>query len=379
MRIAIITDQCAPVYTGGHEVYLWEVARRLAAAGHAVEVYTSIDEETTIEGVRFVPIMNAVSFFRPSGFRNLRLSLLWTARLIPLMLRRERYDAVLAAAPPWIHLPLTYLIAKVWRGRYYVVLHEALSRALFSYFQAKRTPLPHLQDRLAQIYYRLGQGLADVLISSTPSCVESLRAEGFRQPIRVAVSGQDLTARERVDFTEDRPVEIAFTGRLIQNKRIPVLMEAAKGLEGRINIIGDGPIAAELHALAWQLGLENIVFHGRVSDELKDEILLRSSIFVMTSWREGWSLATMEAMAHGLAPVFAHAPGRYETGIVSYARDGENAVEFDGTAEDLRAKLDALIADRPRLRRLREAAYETASAYQWPAMVANLEKILSEK
>ncbi|MBV8150210.1 MAG: glycosyltransferase family 4 protein [Candidatus Eremiobacteraeota bacterium] len=378
MRIAIVTDQCAPIYVGGHETYLWDFARRLAAAGHDVDVYTSVNQAQTIDGVRFLPIMKAVNFFRPSGFRNLRLSILWTLRLWGLIARPNRYDAVAVAAPPWIHLPLTFLLARRWKARYYVILHEALSRALFSYFQAKGTPFPRLQAWLAQRYYLLGQGLADVLISSTPSCVESLRAEGFRQPIRVAIAGQDLTPRERIDFSSDRPPEIAFTGRLIQNKRIPTLLRAVKGLAVVTNIVGDGPIAPELRAEAQREGLDNVVFHGRASEDRKREILLRSSIFVMPSYREGWSLATVEAMAHGLVPVYAYVPERYETGITSYAREGENAFAFNGSSEDLRAKLELLIADRARLRRMREAAYETAGAYQWPAMLANLEKILSE-
>ena len=123
MRVAILTDKCAPIYTGGHETYLWDMARRLAAAGTRVDVYTSVDAPVTIEGVRFIPMMRAVSFFRASGFRNLRLSIGWTLRLLPLLLRAEHYDAVLAAAPPWIHLPLTFLVARRWRGRYFVVLH----------------------------------------------------------------------------------------------------------------------------------------------------------------------------------------------------------------------------------------------------------------
>ena len=151
-----------------------------------------------------------------------------------------------------------------------------------------------------------------------------------------------------------------------------------RGLEIPVNVIGDGPIAGELHAMARELELRNVIFHGRVDEARKTEILLRSSIFVMASYREGWSLSTMEAMAHGLVPFFAHIPERYETGITSYARDGENAVAFDGSPEDLRRRLESLIADPPRTRRLREASYATAQEYGWPAMIANLENILSE-
>lgn len=375
MKIAFVSDRCAPYYLGGYEQRLWEFARRLAGAGHDVSILTTCDSSHIVEGVKFVAVSPASrSYFGANGFRRLRDNLAFTMDLLwHALSHRVQYDVVDANATPWVHLPIAYLLARVTRARFVVTAHEALLDSMRPYFQAKRSPLAIVQGRSAELYYRLSQGLAETIIAASPSAVRSLQAEGYRAPIIAVPSGQDPAPSCFVDFHARSSMHVLFVGRHVQMKRIDVLLEAAAKLpDVRFSILGDGPMTGELKSVAERKGLANVSFLGRVSEEEKRKHLLSAEVFVMPSYREGWSLATVEAMAHGCAPVFAYRPERYETGVATYVRDGDNGFAFDGSASDLVRKLSTL-RDEPELRtRMRKLAYDDSMNFSWDSALASL-------
>ena len=76
---------------------------------------------------------------------------------------------------------------------------------------------------------------------------------------------------------------------------------------------------------------------------------------------EGFSVALVEAMACGLAPVTTMTPGPMEI-----IRDGENGILVPPRdSEALANALETLIDDAPLLERLRRGAYDTAQDFTW--------------
>jgi L-malate glycosyltransferase len=98
--------------------------------------------------------------------------------------------------------------------------------------------------------------------------------------------------------------QAVFTGRLHQQKQIDLLIRAwpliVKSVNGRLVIVGDGPLADELTALRDSLGLssEQVEFQGRLHDPA--QVLRQSDLFVLPSRAEGMSNSLLEAMATGL-------------------------------------------------------------------------------
>jgi glycosyltransferase involved in cell wall biosynthesis len=86
----------------------------------------------------------------------------------------------------------------------------------------------------------------------------------------------------------------------------------------------------------------------------------------MPSYREGWSLATLEAMANGCVPIYAYKPERYETGIRTYTEDRVNAFAFNGEASDLATKIKLAESD---LVAYRVNAVKAANKFSWPAAI----------
>ncbi|GAW94006.1 glycosyltransferase family 4 protein [Calderihabitans maritimus] len=70
-------------------------------------------------------------------------------------------------------------------------------------------------------------------------------------------------------------------------------------------IVGDGPEKRELQRLVSELGLDhNVVFAGRQPHHRTMEYMSICDVFVMPSWKEGFGVVYLEAMAHG-KPVIA--------------------------------------------------------------------------
>lgn len=375
MRIAFVSDQSGPYYIGGYENRLWEFARRLASAGNDVHLFTSCPKDETVEGVRLHRVVGRVDYFPPrgarTGFRSLFRNALFALGLVRFFFgRRFRFDVVDANSIPWLHLPAAWLLARWWNARFVITAHEAFAAAIDSYFTAKRAAFAGVQARGAKAFYTWTQSLADAIVAASPGCVSGLRKEGVTQPITVLAPGQDVAPESEIDFTAPG-VALVTTGRLVQMKRIDVLLGAAAMLgDPIVNVIGMGPLFERLRATAVSLGLTNTHFFGAVDDAEKRRILLGSSIFVLSSYREGWSLATLEAMAHGCLPIFASKPSRYETGVTSYAEPGVNALQFDGTVEGLVDAVRYALADRDRLAGMRRRAWETAQQHTWSKAIA---------
>lgn len=375
MRIAFISDQSGPYYVGGYENRLWEFARRLAALGHEVHVFTSCPADEVIEGVRFHRVVGYVNYFPSAGsmagFRSLFRNGVYALALLRLLFRPSlRIDVVDANSIPWLHLPIAWLLARWWRARFVITVHEAFGSAIASYFAAKRVPFAKAQGFCARAFYGWSQDLADELVAASPSCVEGVRREGARQRITVLNPGQDAASLREIGF-ESPSVALVSTGRLVQMKRIDVLLKAAAQLDDPIlHLIGDGPLASQLRAMAAGLGLTRTVFHGTVDEERKRRILLSSQIFVLSSYREGWSLATLEAMAYGCLPIFASKPERYQTGVTFYAQPGVNSLAFDGSVDGLVLSIRYATAQPARLAEMRRRAWETARKHSWSSVMA---------
>ena len=95
-------------------------------------------------------------------------------------------------------------------------------------------------------------------------------------------------------------------------------------------------------------------------------LLAGHQVLVSASLAEGLSLALLEAMACGLAPLATDLPGAR-----AVAADGRDAVLVPaGDAAALEHALRALLADPERLQRLRVAAHATAQQYGWDAVAA---------
>lgn len=135
-----------------------------------------------------------------------------------------------------------------------------------------------------------------------------MREAGYRGRLAV-ITGSAEPAGNWHDYPE-RTIDLAYVGRLEDDKRPERFVRVAAALARahprlRVVVVGDGPDAAALRALAASLeGGARIEFLGKRRDVT--ELLADTRVFMLTSRTEGLSIAMLEAMAAGAVPVVSN-------------------------------------------------------------------------
>jgi glycosyltransferase involved in cell wall biosynthesis len=177
---------------------------------------------------------------------------------------------------------------------------------------------------------------------------------------------------------EGDAVSIAYIGRLVVEKGVHVLIEAAGILKGRrrrfhVDILGDGPERSRLQEMAGKLNLRGEVsFHGfRRGAELED-VMKNAQVTVIPSiWEDVAPLAALEHMMHGRMIVASDIGGLAE--LV-----GETALKFaPGDAEGLAERIEQVLQKPELIRELGKLARERALAeYALPRTIERYRELL---
>ena len=116
-----------------------------------------------------------------------------------------------------------------------------------------------------------------------------------------------------------RDRELIFVGRLVSDKGADILVEAlqllqSRDLRPRLTVVGSGPEAGALRALAAKLQLTNQVnFVGAKTGSELAGLLNRHQIIVVPSrWREPFGLVALEGLACGCKAIVARCGGLVE-------------------------------------------------------------------
>jgi glycosyltransferase involved in cell wall biosynthesis len=125
-----------------------------------------------------------------------------------------------------------------------------------------------------------------------------------------------------------------------------------------------------------RLGIEDRVeFLGFVTEERKREILRRAWVHVLSSPKEGWGIANIEAAASGTPTVASDSPGLRES--VLDRETGFLVPHGDPTA--LADRLELLVADEELRTSMSRASRAFAERFSWDASAGAVLKVLREE
>lgn len=177
------------------------------------------------------------------------------------------------------------------------------------------------------------------------ACSEHMRREVkglFGLPddkIQVIPNGVDWkkfkAGRYNISFGDGKI--IFFVGRLVREKGVQVLLDAAPAIlarepAARFVIAGTGPMEDQLKYQARLMGLEHKVeFLGYIDDATKGALYQQASVAVFPSLYEPFGIVALEAMAAGVPVVVSDTGGMGE--IVTHGVNGLKA--YPGNAESL--------------------------------------------
>lgn len=150
-----------------------------------------------------------------------------------------------------------------------------------------------------------------------------------------ALKGMDLAAF-RIAFAAPNEPIVYYVGRMVPEKGLSVLIDAAplvlREWPGvKFVLAGGGGYANDLRAKANALGVGgNIIFPGRIPDEVRDGLFKVADVAVFPSLYEPFGIVALEAMAAGTPVVVSDVGGLsevvdlHETGIKVYPDDPES-------------------------------------------------------
>lgn len=362
MKIAFIGQKGIPSKSGGIEKHVEEVALGLAAAGHEVFAYVR-NNYTSKDLAEF------------KGVKLIHLPSIGTKHL----------DAISHTFLSSIHALFC---------SYDIIHYHGIGPSMLSWIPRllKRKACViatfHCQDYFHQkwgVFARFSLKVGEFITCTIPHktiAVSKILAEFAvekygKQPV-VIPNGASINHVERTDIISGWNLEsgkyILSLGRLIKHKGVHYLIEAFKKLEDdgmvpdgfKLAIVGDGFHTDEyveyLHSIS--NGRDNIVFTGAQTGEALDQLFSNAYLFVQPSESEGMSLALLEAMGHGLAP------------LVSDIRENMEVVGDDGisfiskSTESLGEKLSYLLNNPDEVENIgNRAKLRIEREYSWDSIV----------
>jgi rhamnosyl/mannosyltransferase len=174
---------------------------------------------------------------------------------------------------PWPFMDLAHFIARVKKPTV-VTYHSDIVR----------------QKNMLRLYRPLKQRFlrsVDAIVATSPNYMESSPVLArYRDKTRIITYGLDQTTYPQPDLARLShwrqrigPKFFLFVGVLRYYKGLHLLLEAAKGTEYPVVIVGAGPEEAVLKAQAARLGVNNVVFVGAVGEE--DKVALLSLCYAL--------------------------------------------------------------------------------------------------
>lgn len=162
-----------------------------------------------------------------------------------------------------------------------------------------------------------------------------------------------------------QPPRLISVGRITRGKNVAATIRALAEIRRRhagatLDVVGDGPELAALHALADELGLaDDVTFHGNLDHPRVLARLAMSHVFVFpTRVAEGFPKAVLEAMACGLPVV---APG--VSVLPQLLAGGRGVLLDDTTPEAVATTVVALLEDPAALAAMADAARRKAAEF----------------
>jgi glycosyltransferase involved in cell wall biosynthesis len=167
-------------------------------------------------------------------------------------------------------------------------------------------------------------------------------------------------------FFENEAPTVVYFGKLLRNKGVHLLLEALQGLDAKAVIVGFGDYRAELEAAA----PPGTLFTGALEHRHLVHLLpLADAAVVPSIFPEAFGMVAAEAASAGCPPLVARHSGLQEIaeGLeAEYPPAHRDLTSFEpGDADDLRTKLERLLALSPLERAALSEAARTAAVSRW--------------
>ncbi len=246
-----------------------------------------------------------------------------------------------------------------------VTFHEHLPRPTRAFYLL----LERVAARFTHQFVAVGQDVRDIYVRSGIGTEERYETIYSGMPLDDYFDAGRMSPEERAALRVELGLEpehqaVVMAARLEARKGHLFLLQAVRRLlprypNLRVLLLGDGPLRAHLQWQVRSMGLEQVVwFLGHRTD--LPRVLAATDISVLTSLWEGLPRVLVQSAAAGKPILTFDVEGAWEV-----VRDGTNGFIVPSRDVDaFTARLDTLLSDRERARRLGETGRDQVGE-QW--------------
>lgn len=303
---------------GGIETYTREAARRLAARGHAVTVYSTRGDDGC-----------------PAEWEGVQIK--WLPRVKPYW--AEKSSGALVAA----------LMALVSDAPDIIHFHSVAAGSTAAVLKIKRAPcvlqmhgIEWLRTRWSALARAVLRGMEQVSIA----CADAITAvsnsqceyiqDRYGKYCEYIPTAANIKTTVEPKLISELGVQahqyILFAARMVPEKGAHHLLRAFRHLSPALSLVMAGEPPAVSHYQQELLNLADgnpkITFAGHVRGRLLEELYSNAALFVQPSELEGCSIGLLEAMSYGLPCLASDIPENLEVigdaGLLFHNRDVED-------------------------------------------------------
>lgn len=348
MRICIVYDCLFPWTIGGAERWYRQLAEAHVARGHEVSYLTlrqwDAGKPPEIAGVRVIAAGPRLELYAGGKRRVLPPFLFGFGVFWHLLRHGRQYDLIHTASFPFFSVLAAALVRPLARYRLAVDWHEVWTR---NYWRTYLGPLGGLGWAVQALCGRVRQ------TAFSFSRLHAERAQALGTGPVTLLEGE-YDGEVPPPLPAQYPPLVCFAGRMIPEKRVPLLIEAlallmADDPDLRAMLIGQGPDLEPARARVSALGLaERIMLPGFVTAEELEACQRGAAVLVQPSSREGYGMVVVEAAARSVPVVLVGGPDNAATELIDEGKNGFVAAQ--ATPEALAAVIRAALEGGPSLR-----------------------------
>jgi len=275
-------------------------------------------------------------------------------------------DLIDCSSVSYAAAPVCAAVARRFHAAFVITWHEFWGQDWFDY-------LPRGLATAARTVERVLPRLAHANVAVSRFTADRLRhaSGGFAH---VIPNGIDLRSIDKAR-PSSRARDVVFVGRLIREKRVPLLLEAIRAIAPsvpklHVELIGDGPEKASIQALAQALPANvrvDLTSHVDEVTELYSRIK-SAKMLVLPSAREGYGLVVAEAQACGTVPIVVRGASNASVDLVE---PGKTGIVTHPHAMHLAEAIGTLLSDTRLRNTMGQQARFASEARDWDRSAAS--------
>jgi glycosyltransferase involved in cell wall biosynthesis len=215
----------------------------------------------------------------------------------------------------------------------------------------------------------LGRSIISYVIRNSPLIL--VQTEKIRKDILKEFPGKEIEVIPNgVEIKGEKSSgdRIVYIGNLSERKGVEYLIEAMRGVDAELLVVGDGPKRRILESIAG----DNVTFVGRVSHDEVGDYLKKAMIFVLPAKKgEGLPNVILEAMSFGVPVVSTNIAGISD--VVKHGKTG--FLVNPGDSDGLRKHIKKLLDDEKLRREMSSNCSMEIRKYSWENMIRMLNNV----